>query len=129
MRALGAIGLALVLIAMGCGTRGKLESKEAVQTAIEAHLKERQNVMLSNMSLEVGEVKFAGDSADAEVQFRSKQSPDVAVGVHYKLRRVGDHWQVEKSNSSGGMGGSPHGGGMPSTPQPSHDETSLQSSH
>lgn len=129
MRVVWAIVLAGVSLAVGCSKAGTLESKEAVQSAIEAHLKERQNVMLANMSLEVADVKFAGDTADAEVKFRSKQSPDLVVAVHYQLRRAGDRWQVEKSTPSGGMGGSPHGGGAPSTPPPSSGETSLQSSH
>ncbi len=129
MRALWAGVLALASFAAGCSEAGKLKSKEAVQTAIEAHLKERQNVMLSNMSLEVADIKFTGDTAEAQVQFRSKQSPDLVVGVHYGLRQADGHWQVESSTPSGGMGVSPHGGAVPSTPPPSSGETSLQPSH
>jgi hypothetical protein len=84
--------------------------------------------MMANLNLEVGEVKFSGDSAEAETKFRSKQSPDLAVGVHYKLKLAGDHWQVESSAPSGGMGGSPHGGAA-SVPAPAAAESPLKANH
>lgn len=79
--------------------------------------------MLVNMTLEVQDVKFTGDTAQADIQFRSKQSPNLVVAVRYMLRRVGDRWQVESSAPVSGMGASPHGG----TPAPT--ETPLKSSH
>jgi hypothetical protein len=128
MRVLSALLSALVILAAGCSNSGKVQSKEAVQKAIETYLAQRQNLMLANMNLEVEDVKFAGDTAEAEVKFRSKQSADLVVGVHYKLKLDGDRWQVESSNPSGGMGGSPHGG-APAAPPHAPAETPLQSSH
>src|SRR3989475_5789081 len=52
-------------------------------------------------------VKFHGDTAEAEVKFESKESPDLAVKVHYVLQKSGDHWVVRSSSPAGGMGG-PH---------------------
>jgi len=121
--------LAILASASGCSHSARLQSKEAVQEAIESHLAQRQNLVLANMNMEVAEVKFAGATAEAEVKFRSKQSPHLVVGVHYKLRRMGDHWQVESSTPSSGMGVSPHGGGASTAPAHPPSETPLQSSH
>jgi hypothetical protein len=129
MRSLLAVVSAVFLFAAGCDRSRKLDTKEAVQAAIESHLQQRPNVMLANMTLEVDDVKFSGDTAEADAKFRSKQAPSLAVGVHYKLRKAGDKWQVESSTPSGGMGGSPHGGSAPMPPAPSSDEVPLQSSH
>jgi len=115
--------------ACACRTGGD-RSKAAVQQAIEEHLKERPNVSFEKMTMEIGEVTFNGDSAEAMVKFRSKEAPGFAVGVLYKLRRVGDGWQVESTSSASMPGTSPHGNAatpIPSTtnppdlgPQPSH---------
>ena len=129
MRVRVVLALALLISAAGCGNPGKLQSKEAVQKAIESYLAQRQNLVLANMNLEVAAVKFAGETAEAEVKFRSKQSANMVVGVHYKLKRAGDQWQVESSTPTSGMGVSPHGGSAPTAPAHSPSETPLQSSH
>ena len=110
---LAVVGLALAL--GGCNKSQGVQSKASIQTAIEQHLQKQSNLMPSNMSVEVEEVKFDADRADAKVNFRSKQSPGLVVARNYVLKKVGDQWQVESSSSPGGMGG-PHGTGMP--PQP-----------
>ena len=129
MRTLSALLSTLLMLAFGCSNAGKLQSKEAVQKAIESYLQQRQNLMLANMNLEVADVQFAGETAEAEVKFRSKPSTDLVVGVHYKLKLAGDHWQVESSAPSGGMGGSPQGESTSSAPAHPPTETPLQSSH
>ena len=106
-------------------------SKAAVQEAIAKHLKQRPSVASQNMTMELGEITFDGDTAQAQVKFRSKQAPDVAVGVLYKLRRVGNGWQVVSTSAATMPGTSPHENTTapatpPSTnpaditPQPSH---------
>jgi hypothetical protein len=103
MRFLSICLLGLLLV-VGCSRTAETQPKAAIQAAIEAHLQQRQNLVLANMTLEVQDVKFAGDKAEAEVKFRSKQSPNLSVGVRYLLRRAGDRWQVESSSPSSGMG-------------------------
>ena len=119
MRAVLLAIMGLVLVLSGCNKSQGLQSKAAIQSAIEQHLQKQSNVMLSNMSVEVEDVKYDADGADASVNFRSKQSPGLVVARHYVLKKVGDQWHVESSSSPGGMGG-PHGTGMP--PQPSTPE-------
>ena len=95
MRPLLVCSVGLALIFGGCSKSGGTESKEAIKAAIEQHLQQRPNVVYNNMTFEVQDVKFNGDRAEAEVKFQSKQAPEVAVNVHYLLKKVGDHWQVE----------------------------------
>ncbi len=121
------LGVALVL--GGCNKFRGGQSKAAIQEAIEKHLQKQSNVLLNNMSVEVGDVKYEGDRANADVKFRSKQSPDLAVPRQYVLRRVGDQWQVESSSSPGGMG-APHGGATPAQPtSPPAAPDAPQASH
>jgi uncharacterized protein YhdP len=102
-----------------------------VQEAIEEHLRQQSNVVLQNMTVEVGEVAFLGDTAEAQVTFRSKQAPTLAVGVEYKLRRSGNGWKVE-STSSASMGGTnPHTNtATPTAPPPTNPtDVAPQPSH
>lgn len=125
------LGLILISSLALCGCKGgsKAESKEAIQKAVEAYIAQRQNLTLANMSLEVAEVKFEGETAAAEVKFRSKQSSSLVVTIHYKLKRQGDGWQVETSSPASGSSGSPHGTIPPSGAPPAHGETPLEPSH
>lgn len=99
-----------VAVLSGCGRFSGINSKAAVQTAIEAHLKQRPGLALSNMTTEVQDVKFDSDKATAQVVYQSNSVPDLKVEVGYVLRRQGDHWEVESSTPMGGVGGNPHGG-------------------
>jgi hypothetical protein len=120
-----------VVAATGCRDGGRTQSHDAVRAAIETHLKERQNLLLSNLTLEVQEIKFSGDTAQAEVRFRSKESPDLVVSVRYGLRKGDQGWKVESSSPAQGMGGIPHGAGAVPMPVPGHDSSQLElkSSH
>jgi hypothetical protein len=129
MRAVPVCSLGLALVLTGCGKSGGIQSKAAVQAAIENHLRQRPSLMLNNMTLEVQDVKFDGDRAMTEVTFRSRQAPALAVRVRYVLRRAGDHWEVESSSPTSGMGANPHGSGGGSTPAPRPSTPALQPSH
>ena len=107
-----AVVMSLVVLGLAgsaaCQRSSGVQSKAAVQEAIEEHLKQQSNVVLHNMTVEVGEVAFLGDAAEAQVTFRSKQAPNLAVGVEYKLRRSGKGWKVESSSSASMGGTNPH---------------------
>lgn len=129
MRAILLPLMGLGLILSGCNRSQGVQSKAAIQTAIEQHLQKQSNVMLNNMNVEVQGVKFEGDRANATVNFRSKQAPDIVVARQYVLKKVGEQWQVESSSSPGGMG-SPHGGSMPAQPvAPATSPDVPQASH
>jgi len=113
MRA-GVVVLAgMLLLAGACSKVQEAEPQRAVRAAIESHLREQRNLSISNMTMQLQSVKFSGDTAEAEVRFQSNQQPDVAVSVHYQLRRVGDRWEVVSSSAMGGQEGNPHGGASP----------------
>jgi hypothetical protein len=114
-----------------CNRSSGVHSKAAVQEAIEEHLKQQPNVVFQNMTVEVGEVAFSGDTAEAQVKFRSKQAPNMAVGVQYKLRRSGNGWKVESTSTTSMPGTTPHGNTAGPTPSPSTNPTDMspQPSH
>jgi hypothetical protein len=74
---------------------------------------------MQNMNMEVNDVRFTGDTADAQVRFVSTESPQAFVVIRYQLRKEGGKWQVQ-STSRMEMGGNPHGqtSGAGSVPNP-----------
>ena len=112
----GLAGLLVLALAgsVACSRGG--HSKAAVEEAIEDHLRQQRSVAAHNMTLELGQVTFEGDTAVAEVKFRSKQAPIMVVGVQYRLRRVGKGWQVEASSATSMPRTSPHGEATTSMP-------------
>jgi len=114
-----------------CHKLGGFQTKAAVQQAIEEHLKQQPNVFFQNMTVEVGDVTFNGDTAQALVKFSSKQAPNLAVGMLYKLRRKDNGWQVESTSTASMPGTSPHESTTAPAPPPSSapDGVAPQPSH
>jgi len=124
MRAVVIILVVLTMPALpACHRLSGIDSKAAVQQAIEEHLKQQPNVFFQNMTVELGDVTFKGDTAIAQVKFRSKQAPGTAVGIVYRLRRTGDRWRVEATATASMPGTTPHGGAAApmSAPSPNPD--------
>jgi len=112
------LAVVAAIVTAGCK---RLDTKAAVQEAIDAHLKQRADLMMSGMTTEVLNVQFHGDTADADVRFQSKQSAAMSVTIRYTLRKAGDHWEVASSSQAhGGMGTNPHA--MPPTSAPTSPE-------
>ena len=125
---IGLVVLSMAALA-ACHKLSGIDSKAAVQQAIEEHLKQQPNVFFQNMTVELGDVTFNGDTAVAQVKFRSKQAPTMVVGIVYRLRKTGDKWRVESTATASMPGTTPHGSpGIPTSspasnpggPQPSH---------
>jgi uncharacterized protein YhdP len=114
-----------------CHRLSGVHSKAAVQEAIEEHLKQQPNIVFQNMTVEVGQVTFNGDTAEAQVKFRSRQAPNPAVGMLYKLRRAGNGWQVESTSTATMPGTTSHGNTVGPMPSPSSNPTDIapQPSH
>jgi hypothetical protein len=91
--------LAACLLA-GAGCQRLTDQKAAIQEAIEDHLSERDDLAMDQMVLEMGEVKVEGDSAEAEVVFRTTSEPAMRMAYHYELRREGGRWQVASGRPS-----------------------------
>jgi hypothetical protein len=98
--------LLAALLIVGCN-RGAPQSKDAIRAGIMEHLAKNTGLDMSQMTVEVGDVKFEPDKAIATVAFRPKTSPDAGMTMNYTLDRQGNKWVVAKS---AGSTGSAHGG-------------------
>ncbi len=84
---------------------------EQVHEAIAEHVANRGDIDASRMTIEVETVSVQGDQAEAEVIFRSRDTPESRMNFHYELRREDGRWQVESGRPT--AVGSPHPGGSP----------------
>ncbi len=108
--------LALTSLSSCGGSSSSLNTKEAVQKAVVEHLSSRKGLDLdmSSMELDIGEMSFRADDAEATVSFRPKGSQASAMTMKYSLVRDGAGWKVKpKAPGAPGSGGNPHGGAMP----------------
>jgi hypothetical protein len=93
-------------------TAQDLSATLAIQPAIKDHVRNLPQGVFSNMDLEVEEVKFHGESAEAYVRFQSPNVSGLVIRQRYLLRKSGDHWQVESRQPANG------GGKVPTQPLP-----------
>lgn len=63
---------------------------------------------MSAMNVDVTNVTFAGDQADASVTITPKSAPGGGMSVNYHLQQQGTKWVVMGRKDAGGA---PHGGG------------------
>jgi hypothetical protein len=108
MKILMAAVLGVALVGVACNRHTESAQEKEVRAALETHLQQKGNLAMNNMTMEIQSVKFNGSTAEAQVRFQSKQKPELTVGIHYVLRRVGGQWQVESSSPIAGMGGDSH---------------------
>ena len=79
----------------------------AIPPAIKHHVRNLPQGVFSNMDLEVEEVKFHGDTADAYVRFQSPNVTGLVIRQRYVLRKAGEQWQVESRQPANGAGKAP----------------------
>jgi hypothetical protein len=108
MKFLIAVFVGSALLFSACNKDGGSAADKEVRAALNAHLQKKGNLALNNMNMDIQSVKVTGDTAEAQVRFQSKQKAELAVSIRYVLHRVGDHWEVQSSTPTGGMGGDPH---------------------
>ena len=112
-----------LIFVIACGSSNNAaNSKEAIQKAVIAHLSSRKGLDLdmSAMTVEVSELSFRANEADATVAFKTKGSDTAAMTMKYTLERSGEGWKVKpKAPAMGGggagAGANPHGA-MPGEP-------------
>ncbi|MEJ2007500.1 MAG: hypothetical protein P8Z30_04955 [Acidobacteriota bacterium] len=125
-----------------CSMTGSLKSKQAIQGAIETHLRNNPHLSLKNFDTQVESVQFKDDTAEALAKFVSKEAPHSVVEVRYQLKLEGRMWKVVSSQPAGGQGMGVHGGAMGGSgsmgqggatgaPSPSHEQSqpAPESSH
>jgi len=79
----------------------------AIPPAIKNHVRNLPQGVFNNMDLEVDEVKFHGETADAFVRFKSSNVTGLEIRQRYLLRKSGDHWEVESRQPANGASKAP----------------------
>ena len=91
-----ALGFNLFSLAIaGSACQRQENANQAVERAIQEHLSKQPNLAMGNMVMEVQQVRITGDSAEAEVIFRTTADPSARMAYHYELRKEGNRWQVQ----------------------------------
>ena len=104
-RSIALLAVAALLVAeLGCGSIGNQDA--AVRRAIEEHLSQRADLAMDKMVLEVEQVSVEGDTAQAQVVFRTTMDPPARMAYHYELRREDGRWQVQSGRP--GAAETPH---------------------
>ncbi len=103
----------LVCFLAGCGGQPGGDSDAAIQRAIEEHLSSRPGLASDNLLMEVKDIQVQGDTAEAEVVFRSRTDQAAMMTFHYQLRNEGNQWKVESGSPSQGRSPHPSSGNSP----------------
>jgi hypothetical protein len=99
------------------------DDRQAIESALMKYLGERGTINVSAMDVKIEDLKIAGDRADAQVLFRTKQG-EGEMRMAYVLMRQSGAWTVQAPPRS--ETGMPHGGvAMPQGQSP----TELPSGH
>jgi hypothetical protein len=89
------------------GSAQDLTATLAIPPVIKDHVRSLPQGVFHNMALEVEEVKFHGDTAEAYVRFRSPSVTELIIRQRYLLRKSGERWQVESRLPANGGGKPP----------------------
>lgn len=90
-------------VAAGCAhSHSPQDSQQAIRAALEQHLAEQSNLNLSAMDMNIEKVDVNGNHAQAQVQFRLRQS-SVTMEMLYDLEQHGGTWIVTHSQPAGGQ--------------------------
>jgi len=84
------------------GSAQNLSESLAIPPVIKDHVRNLPQGVFSNMDLEVEEVRFHGDSAEAYVRFQSPNVTELVIRQRYVLRKSGGQWQVESRQPANG---------------------------
>jgi hypothetical protein len=94
----------LAVVSLG-GCRKNIQTDEAVRQGILSYLSQNKNLSLNAMDIEVKQVTFRGQEADAVVVFKPKGGdPSSGMSMSYTLERQNSGWVVKKKADTG-----PHG--------------------
>jgi hypothetical protein len=107
-----------LLLTGGC--KSKPDNKDAIRDGVLKHIAAMNGLNVSNMTITVTKTTVNGDTAQADVDIRAKNSdPNApAMQLTYQLQKQGDQWVVLKAQPIGGMqhpapGEMPPAGSMP----------------
>jgi hypothetical protein len=85
-------------------TAQNLSATMSIVPVIRQHVRTLPQGVFHNMDLEVEEVKFHGETADAYVRFQSPNVTELVIRQRYALRKSGSQWLVESRQPANGGG-------------------------
>jgi hypothetical protein len=93
----------------------------AIEAAVKAYLAGRSDLALDNMEIEFRKISVQGDTAEAEVVFRTKNGQG-EMPISYKLAREAGNWVVQRKRPEASTGPMPpgHPPVPPPGPEPAH---------
>ena len=97
------LALCLLLTAVtSCSRQMPVNDRADVEKAIQDYVNSRPVLSPSAMSMEVEQVTFQGDQAEATVLFHGREEAQSSVALRYVLRRTGSRtWLVERDKTKG----------------------------
>jgi hypothetical protein len=117
------ITLLILAVAALAGCKKNIQNKEAVKQAVLEHLSKRSDLQVGQMDIDVTNVAFRENEADATISFKPKGVEGGGMEMTYALERKGNIWTVKPKAASSGMGHgmvSPEPGPAPGAMPPGH---------
>jgi hypothetical protein len=102
-RALPALFLGAALLGGGC--KSKPDTNAAIRDGVVKHITAMSGLNVNNMTVTVTQATVHGDTAEANVEIRAKNSDPSAPPMQlvYQLQKQGEEWVVVKGQPTGGM--------------------------
>ncbi len=101
MPALVALCLLLTVVT-GCSQQAPVNDRADVEKAIQDYVNSRPILSPTAMSMEIQQVTFRDDQAEATVLFHGREDPQSSVSLRYVLKRAGSRtWLVERDKTKG----------------------------
>jgi hypothetical protein len=96
------LGTAL-LVAGGC--KSKTENQNAIRDGVVKHIAGMNGLNVNNMTITVTKADIHGDTAEADVDIRPRNSDPSAPPMQlvYQMQKQGTEWVVVKGEAKGGM--------------------------
>ena len=100
------LSMALGVALLGCaGCKSKTDTNAAIRDGVLKHIAAMNGLNVNNMNVTVTQTNVHGDTADATVEIRAKNSDPGAppMQLTYQMQKQGDEWVVLKGQPTGGM--------------------------
>jgi hypothetical protein len=103
-RALPSILLIVALLACG-GCKSKADTQTAIRDGVVKHIAAMSGLNVNNMDIAVTQANVHGDSAEANVEIRARNSDPGTPPMQlvYAMQKQGAEWVVVKGQVNGGM--------------------------
>ena len=115
---------ALLIVSGGC--KSKVNNNDAIRDGVVKHIAAMNGLNVNNMTVTVTKATVNGDTAEANIDIRAKNSDPSAPPMQmvYHMQKQGNEWVVSGSQPTGGMQ-HPKPGEMPPQGQmpPGHPAT------